>query len=132
MLFLNQALTSENLKKIIGFINFTIKQNPKIITIAICDDEGLPIVASINDPEKTVLLSAITAAIKSVASQYARYFTMTEFDRIIIDYKDSGILIKEVAPGYYLFAYFKKPLPLGLLLRDVTHLITKIRVAIGL
>jgi len=124
---MQQELSPEKIGDIVKIMQTFVNLNDKIEVVLLCNDEGLPIASSVDDMSMSTILAGITAAIRNVVEHYVKYLALTGFERLIVDYKDGGLLITELNKNIYVLVFFKKPVPLGIILRDTYNMIIKIR-----
>jgi len=126
MLGIQQTFHDQVRESLLSEIKKVFKVNKSIKDIVISYFDGTPIVSSTNG-EIEYILSAVASAFRGIADKVSNTLKVGTFIKLIVHYRDEEIVVFSVDNQFNILIRAFQDAPLGILIRDATNLINKIK-----
>jgi len=103
-----------------------MKINPNIKGILIARYDGMPLVSTILNRSEEAVLSAILATISMLHNRIMQHLPLNEFKYSMSRFANGGILLTSLTSEYLALIFFSEKAKLGILLRDIENLRSKL------
>ena len=118
---------SGTMNNLLDEIRKIMKINKGIKTIVISYYDGNPIISSATDAKTTSILAAVSAAIRNIAEKTSSLTSSGDLKKVIMHYIQDKIILVSLNSTYNVLVRAREDAPIGVILRDVSLLIDKIR-----